>query len=178
MNFEPFDTGLIRQHLREAVSALQIVGGAADYAAVKELRSFRTPSAYVIFAEERNTGKVPASVNVCAQESVVEFGVVLALRHWRETRGEQMQDDMRALVGIAALVALATPVFAAESPLQPKLWPPVEGVAKKLASEFPKPIYPEFGDKIVGVVKYLDGTALDSIREVKNLDKILAEKAK
>ena len=50
--------------------------------------------------------------------------------------------------------------------------------AKKLASEFPKPIYPEFGDKIVGVVKYLDGTALDSIREVKNLDKILAEKAK
>lgn len=42
---------------------------------------------------------------------------------------------MRALVGIAALVALATPVFAAESPLQPKLWPSVEGVAKKLASD-------------------------------------------
>jgi len=50
--------------------------------------------------------------------------------------------------------------------------------AKSLASEFPKPIYPEFGDKIVGVVKYLDGTAIDSIREVTNLDAILAEKAK
>lgn len=48
--------------------------------------------------------------------------------------------------------------------------------AKRLASEFPKPLDPVFGEKIVGVVKYLDGTALDSIREVKNIDAILAEK--
>ena len=99
MSFAPFDTDMVVARVARQVPELQLVGGAADYAAVKELRSFRTPSAYVIFAEERNTGKVPTSVNVCAQESVVEFGVVLALRHYRETRGEQMQDDMRALVG-------------------------------------------------------------------------------
>ena len=99
MSFAPFDTSLIVERLVTQLPALHFVGGAADYAAVKELRGFRTPSAYVIFAEENNTGKVPTSIGVCAQESLVEFGVVLALRHRRETRGEQMQDDMRALVG-------------------------------------------------------------------------------
>ena len=99
MSFEPFDTSLIVDRLRQQVPDLHAVGGAADYGAVKELRAFRTPSAYVIFAEEDNTGKVPTSPGVCAQESSVQFGVVLALRHWRETRGEQMQDDMRVLVG-------------------------------------------------------------------------------
>ena len=99
MSFAPFDTDMVVARVARQVPELQLVGGAADYAAVKELRSFRTPSAYVIFAEERNTGKVPTSVNVCAQESVVEFGVVLALRNWREARGEQMQADMRQLIG-------------------------------------------------------------------------------
>ena len=55
MNFEPFDTGLIMRRLRASVPELHVVGGAADYAAVKELRGFRTPSAYVVFAEDTNT---------------------------------------------------------------------------------------------------------------------------
>lgn len=101
MSFAPFDTGLIVDRVATQLPALQLVGGAADYAAVKELRSFRTPSAYVIFAEEDNTNKVPTSVGVCAQESLVQFGLVLALRNYREQRGEQMQDDVRALVGQA-----------------------------------------------------------------------------
>ena len=99
MSFAPFDTSLIVERLVTQLTALHFVGGAADYAAVKELRGFRTPSAYVIFAEENNTGKVPTSVGVCAQESEVEFGVVLALRNYREARGEQMHGDMRELVG-------------------------------------------------------------------------------
>jgi len=99
MSFAPFDTSLIVERLVTQLPALHFVGGAADYAAVKELRGFRTPSAYVIFAEENNTGKVPTSIGVCAQESLVEFGVVLALRNWREARGEQMQADMRQLIG-------------------------------------------------------------------------------
>jgi citrate lyase subunit alpha/citrate CoA-transferase len=49
--------------------------------------------------------------------------------------------------------------------------------AAKYAKEFPAPVEPEFGDRIVGVVKYLDGTVLDSIREVKNVDAILAAKS-
>lgn len=51
-------------------------------------------------------------------------------------------------------------------------------MAARSAADFPKPIAPVFGDRIVGVVKYLDGTVLDSIREVKNIDEILAEKHK
>lgn len=99
MNFEPFDTGLIVQHLRASVPQLHAVGGAADYAAVQELRGFRTPSAYVVFAEEANTGKVPASAGVCVLECEVSFGVVLALRHYQEARGEQLQQEARALIG-------------------------------------------------------------------------------
>ena len=51
-------------------------------------------------------------------------------------------------------------------------------LAKSKASEFPKPLKPVFGDRVVGVVKYLDGTALDSIREVKNVEEIRAQKGK
>ncbi|PAT39902.1 hypothetical protein EBQ26_10525 [Allofranklinella schreckenbergeri] len=99
MGFEPFDTSLIVQRLANAVPALQAVGNMADYAAVQELRSFRTPSAYVVFGEEQNTGKVPASIGVCTQESVVEIGVVLALRHYREQGGGQMAAQTRQLIG-------------------------------------------------------------------------------
>ncbi len=51
-------------------------------------------------------------------------------------------------------------------------------IADKRASEHPQPVEPVYGDKIVGVSKYLDGTILDSIYEVKNVDEIIAEKAK
>ena len=61
MSFAPFDTSLIVERLVTQLPALHFVGGAADYAAVKELRGFRTPSAYVIFAEENNSGKLPTS---------------------------------------------------------------------------------------------------------------------
>lgn len=105
MNFEPFDTSLVVNRLRQQVPGLQFVGGAADYAAVKTLAEFRTPSAYVVFAEEENTGKVPTSVGVCVQESSTQFGVVLALRHYREQLGEQMHQDARRLIG-ATRVAL------------------------------------------------------------------------
>ena len=106
MSFEPFDTGLIVAQVRARVPALHLVGGAADYAAVQELASFRTPSAYVVFAEETNTGRVPASIGVCAQEAQAQFGVVLALRHYKEARGEQMQEQARQLIGAvrAALI--------------------------------------------------------------------------
>ena len=105
MRFEPFDTGLIVQHLRQQVPELHFVGGAADYAAVRELAAFRTPSAYVVFAEEENTGKFPATPQVCFQSSTAQFGVVLALRHYSEQLGEQMQQEARRLIG-ASRIAL------------------------------------------------------------------------
>ena len=99
MSFAPFDTDMVVARVARQVPELQLVGGAADYAAVKELRSFRTPSAYVVFADEENTGTLPTTFCSTQVATTVQFGVVLALRHYRETRGEQMQDDMRALVG-------------------------------------------------------------------------------
>lgn len=99
MSFEPFDTGLVVKRLEGHVRDLQLVGGAADFAAVKELRSFRTPSAYVVFAEDENTNKVPDSVGVLAQESLVRFGVVLALRNYADQRGEHVGEDARKLIG-------------------------------------------------------------------------------
>ena len=99
MSFEPFDTGLIVRRLEAQVPTLQFVGGAADFAAVKELRSFRTPSAYVVFADDENTGKVPDSIGVLSQEALVQFGVVLALRNYGDQRGDQMGNETRALIG-------------------------------------------------------------------------------
>ena len=99
MNFEPFDTGLIVRRIEAAVPELHGVGGAADYAAVKDLRGFRTPSAYVIFSDEENTGKIPTSIGVTTQEARVQFGVVLALRNYGERRGEPMFEQARKLIG-------------------------------------------------------------------------------
>lgn len=99
MRFEPFDTGLLVAHLRAQVPELASVGGAADYAAVQELRGFATPSCFVVFGEEQNTGKVPASACVTVQEVQVDIGVVLALRHYQEALGAQMQDEARRLIG-------------------------------------------------------------------------------
>ena len=99
MSFEPFDTGVVMKRLEAQVPELQMVGGAADYAAVKELRSFRTPSAYVVFADDENTGSVPDSIGVLSQEALVQFGVVLALRNYGDSRGEQLADPARQLIG-------------------------------------------------------------------------------
>jgi len=100
VNFEPFDTGLIVRRLEACVPDFQSIGGAADYAAVKELRGFRTPSAYVVFSEEENTGKIPASIGVNSQEALVRFGVVLALRNYGGQRGDQMAAETRRLIGL------------------------------------------------------------------------------
>lgn len=99
MSFNPFDTGLIAERLRATVPALQVVGNAADYAAVKELRGFRTPSAFVVFDEDSNSLRVPDSIGVCAQEAQVRFGVVLALRNYGDKAGERLVADSRGLVG-------------------------------------------------------------------------------
>ena len=97
--FPAFDTAQVQQRIRACLPELQFVGGAADIAAVQELRSFRTPACYVIFAAEQNTQRVPDSIAQCALESRVEFTTILAIRHFREQRGAQMDGDRRRLLG-------------------------------------------------------------------------------
>ncbi|MDF5999805.1 DUF1320 family protein [Pseudomonas aeruginosa] len=51
MSSAPFDHNLIIERLKDQVAVLASVGGAADFAAIKAVRDFRTPTAYVILAE-------------------------------------------------------------------------------------------------------------------------------
>jgi hypothetical protein len=99
MSFEPFDTSIIVRRLKAEARDLHTIGSAADYAAVKELRGFRTPSAYVVFADEENTGKIPTTFCTTHVEAAVQFGVVLALRNYQEQQGGQMGEEARKLIG-------------------------------------------------------------------------------
>ena len=107
MNFEPFDTNVIVRRLQAQAQGLHLVGSAADYAAVKELRSFRTPSAFVVFADEENTGRLPTTFCTTQVETTVQFGVVLALRNYQEQLGGQMSDEARKAEVIANARAAA-----------------------------------------------------------------------
>ena len=91
MNFEPFDTGLVIERLKALVPDLRKVGGAADYAAVQELRGFATPSAFVIFAGESGGTTGPRGARV--QPAVTRFGLVLAVRNYRPGAGDHPADQ-------------------------------------------------------------------------------------
>lgn len=97
MSYAPFDTGLVIARLRTAVTQLRHVAGAAEYAAVKSLRDYVTPSAYVLMAQETAGERAPYGLK--AQPAVAQFGVALALRNYREQLGEQLVPQLRDLVG-------------------------------------------------------------------------------
>jgi len=99
MNFEPFDTGLVMARLKDQALCpdLREVGGAADYAAVKDLRSFATPSAFVIFAGEMGGLNGPRGARV--QPASVTFGVAMAVRNYRPEPGSQLGPELRRVIG-------------------------------------------------------------------------------
>ncbi|MBI1626920.1 phage tail terminator protein [Comamonas suwonensis] len=110
MNFEPFDTSLVVERLKALVPDLREVGGAADYAAVQELRGFQTPSAFVIFASESgNAGPGPRGARV--QPAVSRFGLALAVRNYRPGAGDQLGDELRKVLGLtrSALIGWVPP---------------------------------------------------------------------
>lgn len=98
MNFEPFDTSLVEQRLKAQVPVLLEVGGAAEYAAIQQLSTFRTPSAYVIFAGE-SVGAGPARGGLRVQPAETRFGVALAVRNYRAGAGGQLNEELRQVIG-------------------------------------------------------------------------------
>lgn len=110
MNFEPFDTGLVVERLKSQVPDLRQVGGAADYAAVQELRGFAVPSAFVIFAGESGGATGPRGARV--QPAVTRFGLALAVRNYRPGAGDQLGDELRKVLGQtrSALIGWTPPV--------------------------------------------------------------------
>lgn len=116
MSNAPFDISLVTARLR-TIAQLQEVGELAEYLAIKELRQFRTPSAYAVMAKE--TGDINPSGNPAGkQRQVVSvlFGVVIAVRNYRRDASGKLQeldevlDKVRtAILGWAPDLPMARP---------------------------------------------------------------------
>lgn len=89
MSNAPFDVSQVAARLRD-IDELEDVGELAEYLAIKDLRHFRTPSAYVVLAKE--TGQPKAAGNTGAKQRQlvdVVFGVVIAVRNYRRDTSER-----------------------------------------------------------------------------------------
>lgn len=118
MNFEPLDTQPIEARIRDQVNGLRLVAGAADYAAVQGLGDVPAPSAYVLLATETPGQAGPMGAR--AVPAVAQFGVVLALRNWRDQTGGEMGVEARGFIGQvrAALIGWTPPAAG----IKPTAW--------------------------------------------------------
>lgn len=100
MSSAPFDHNLVIARLKDQVPELQEVGGAADLAAMQKLRDFRTPCAFVILAVETPIPRQSGAPGAATRQMVpVNFGVVVAVRNYRDNKGEAAADDLRPVLG-------------------------------------------------------------------------------
>lgn len=120
---EPFDTTVLEQRLGDQVPALQIVGGGADYAAIKDLRSFRHGSAYVVLANEKGSGgDMPPQRRPSGRQQVeATIGVIVAARNYRDSTGEEAMRDASPLIG-AVRTALLNDWIPGEQLQRPLQW--------------------------------------------------------
>lgn len=98
----PLDTTVIEQRLRDAVPDLQQVKGAAEFAGVSALGSYRVPSAYVVLAREEGTDETnsqPGRRPGGKQQAKVTFGVITAVRNYRDATGAQAAQDAAPIIG-------------------------------------------------------------------------------
>jgi len=95
MSAEPFDVSPVIARLKAGVASLKRVSGAADYATIKALRDFTTPDAFVLLAREKPIPRAGGG----HQAATVNFGVVLAVRNYREQRGVQSDNELRTVLG-------------------------------------------------------------------------------
>lgn len=100
MSSAPFDHNLVIARLKDQVPELQSVGGAADLAVITAVREFRTPSAYVILAVETPIPRQSGAPGAATRQMVpVNFGVVVAVRNYRDNKGQGAADDLRSVLG-------------------------------------------------------------------------------
>ncbi|WP_339615244.1 hypothetical protein [uncultured Gilvimarinus sp.] len=97
MSNEPLNTEVIEQRLRDELAHIENfqVGGAADYAAVKDLGSFRCPSAFVVPTRESATNDEARHT----YQVTAGFGVVVAVRHYGSVSGTKAIAEARPLIG-------------------------------------------------------------------------------
>lgn len=108
----PFDIGLVIERLRAPLpGTLRQIGGSADFAAIKLLRDFPAPCAYVLLAREK-AGKSSSGISIPGQQSPrsqilnVTFGVVMAFRNYRQLEGDDLRNELRDQVGAVRAVLL------------------------------------------------------------------------
>jgi hypothetical protein len=98
MSAAPFDISLVIAQLQAQAPSLRQVKGAADYAAIKSLRDFVPPCAYVLLAREKP--EIEKGVTSGHQRTPVTFGVVVAVRNYRASeRGVQAADELLTVLG-------------------------------------------------------------------------------
>lgn len=97
MDLTPFNSWIIVDRLKVLTPD---VGLAADLAAVRNLRDFRTPSIYAVFSEEQQLGDNRNPSPGCSVSVNGDFAVVLALRNYASYQiGGQLRDESSGWVG-------------------------------------------------------------------------------
>ena len=92
-----FDTQLIEARLRDAQFQFEVVGGAAEYAAIPALGNFRPGAVYVVLIREQNAaGDGPQSRNKTA--ATVTFGVIAVARNYRGKAGAEAVNEVKPVV--------------------------------------------------------------------------------
>lgn len=115
MSSAPFDIQLVIDRLKDQVLVLQRVEGAAELGSVKDLRDFRTPSAYVLLAQETPIPRQPGHPGGASRQmATVHFGITLAVRNYSDNKGMAAADDLRAVLGAVrdALIGWVPPGLA------------------------------------------------------------------
>lgn len=100
--FTPLDTSIIEQRLKDAVPDLNTVAGAAEYAAVQDMRSFRPGSAYVVLAGEVNPedpDAQPGRRQIGRSQALATFGVIIAVRNYSDRTGSRAVQEAMPLIG-------------------------------------------------------------------------------
>lgn len=99
MSARPFDIDQVIARIKECVPKFNSVEGAAEYSAIRELKDFRAPCAYVLLAQEKNDGENIKAPNA-VQRALVTFGVVIIVKNYRDQRkGNEANEALRPLVG-------------------------------------------------------------------------------
>jgi hypothetical protein len=93
----PFPIAQVIERIKAQVPDLQKVEGAAEYAAITDLKDFRPPCAFAILVRERADA---AQVAAGRQRALVNFGVVIVVKNYRDIRGQQTGEAAGPLIGL------------------------------------------------------------------------------
>lgn len=101
-----FDSQLIIEHLKNPAFGFEKVEGAAEYATVEKIGSFRPNTLYVVIQSERSKSiDKPAAIKRAIAE--ITFGVVCVGRNYRDRTGNAALKDIGPVIGRARKAIMA-----------------------------------------------------------------------